>query len=459
MIKRIIALFLCVVLTLCIAGCDISKKIENKLPDYSQRDIKILALWAPYELTEENLKVYKDAGFNTLPFSGRGSGDASSENRYYLGSNRTKKALDLCKKMGLDAWISYSYWSAKSIEGEDYYSQNNPFSQHNLYDEYKDIITGVRIWDEPSKKDQEMLANPKLIDDFKKVYPNAHYIVNLTPKYASASYYGFDTYDELVGYYTDNIMNKFDNKIISVDYYPFSNEEHPTYPRRNDWLISLEVIAKVAKEYNAQMAVIMQSSTGLEFAKELAEADMRLQANIALCFGADILEYYLYAVPLEDEVRYNHCILNRDNTPSQLYYHVQKVNKEVQSYSNVILSYDWDSAIAVNPVGFSGNKDVSVMMRNELKDAKHYEKAISSTDLVISRFTSEKYGEAYMLVNYAQKGIDNNIATVTFKDCSKIAVYGGNGFDGTPQIVELDEENKYRVELEYGEGVFVVPMA
>ena len=63
-----------------------------------------------------------------------------------------------------------------------------------------------------------------------------------------------------------------------------------------------------------------------------------------------------------------------------------------------------------------------------------------------------------MLVNYDVKDKPNNVATVTFKDCSRLALYGGKGFDGTPKIVELDEEGKYRFEFEYGEGVFVVPM-
>ena len=99
------------------------------------------------------------------------------------------------------------------------------------------------------------------------------------------------------------------------------------------------------------------------------------------------------------------------------------------------------------------------MLDRTFEGANHFEKALSSSDLAISRFTSEKYGEAYMLVNYALSDKPTNVATITFKDCSKLAVYGGKGFDGTPEIVELDAENKYRFEFEYGEGAFVVPMA
>ena len=156
---------------------------------------------------------------------------------------------------------------------------------------------------------------------------------------------------------------------------------------------------------------------------------------------------------------YEHCILNQDSTPNEMYYWLQDIHKEIQSFSNVILAYDWDSIITRNPVGFSSNTDMMAMLDREFENAKHFQKAISSSDLAISRFTSEEYGEAYMLVNYDVKGKPNNIATVTFKDCKKIAIYGGKGFDGTPKIVDLDAENKYRFEFEYGEGAFVVPIA
>ena len=185
---------------------------------------------------------------------------------------------------------------------------------------------------------------------------------------------------------------------------------------------------------------------------------MRLQVNMALAFGVDNIQYYCYSVP-KGQYYYDYCIVDRENKPSVLYGYLQGIHKEIQSYADVILSYEWDSVIGSNPVGFSSNMDMSkLLLQNEFKDTKHFVQALSSTDLVISRFVSEKHGEAYMLVNYAQKDAKNNIATITFKDCSKVAVYGGNGFDGTPKIIELDEENKYRVELEYGEGAFVVPI-
>lgn len=457
--KKIIAFILLLVMILCFTGCDQSKKSKPKtdLPQYEDHNFIIAGLWAPKDVSVEGFKLYKDAGFTALSFSNHDEMPRTSDNQYYLGSNRTMEALKLCKKVGLDAILGYGdTWFVRDIEGEDYFN-GTPFSNYNYYEEYKDIIKAVKMKDEPSKEHVDKYKSETLIEDFKKVYPDAQYFMTITPKHATPSAYGFANYEEQLEYYAENIMSKFENPLIEVDFYPFPNEEHNRYPRWDDWLITYEAVAKTAQKYNSELSIIMQSSAGLEFASELTEADMRLQVNMALAFGADTLKYYCYTVPTI-HYTYNYCILDPDNKPSNLYYYVQEIHKEIQSYADVILSYDWDSVIAVNPVGFSSNMDMSAMMRNEFKDTQYYETAVASADLAITRFTSDKYGEAYMLVNYAQKD-KNNVATVTFKNCEKVAVYGGNGFDGTPQIVELDGENKYCVDLAYGEGVFVVPIA
>ncbi len=460
MLKKIIAFIMSAILIMGLAACDQAQNNNSKseLPEYDNQEFNIMGLWAPYDVSEEGFKLYKDAGFNVLSFTNHSEEPRTSDNQYYLGSNRTMKALELCKKVGLDAYIAYEdTWFVRDIEGDDYFD-GTPFTNYDFYGEYKDIIKGVHMKDEPNKEEMDKYSDMRLINDFKKVYPNTSYIVNLTPQYAGGSGYGFATYDELIDYYAKSFMEHFEKPYISVGYYPFPNEENRSYPRRDDWVLTYEKIANLAKEYNAEKTMILQSSVSLEFAKELSEADMRLQVNMALAFGVDNIQYYCYSVP-KGQYYYDYCIVDRDNKPSVLYEYLQGIHKEIQSFSDAILSYEWDSVIGSNPVGFSSNMDMSkLLLQNEFKNTKHFENVLSSTDLVMSRFISEKYGEAYMLVNYAQRDVANNVVTVTFKDCEKVAVYGGKGFDGTPKIVELDEENKYRVELEYGDGVFVVPL-
>ncbi len=458
MFKRVIAFVLVFVMSFCVCGCGQKEQTAEekyKLPEYSHKEFEISGAWAPYELNEETLTQYKNAGFNTLSFSNH-SLEWTSENQYYLGSKRTMNALELCKKMGLKANISHNTWVAVGVEGEDYNSAT-PFSQYDLYEEYKDIITGVSISDEPKKEHLIEIADKALIDDFKKVYPNAHYGVNFIPITAGSHHWGYTTYQDMLDMYSELIMSQFEKPYISLDLYPF----HTQVPDTDIYLAAnYEMIAKLAKKHSAKTSFYIQSSTGTEFETELSEGDMRWQVNAAIAYGADAFIYYLYSVPLdstkESGYMYNYCILNPDNTPSPIYPYVQKVNKEAQALASVVLSYDWDAVKGIEGSETSPYR-VSGVAFNEFENAKHYVSATATNDLLISRFTSDEYGEGYMMINFADRGGTNKVEA-QFKDCKAVAIYGEIGFDGTPRIVELTD-GKLLLELEYGEGAFITPIS
>lgn len=459
MIKRIFCIVLVIFMTIGVAACSESK-IDNKaevkkIPDYTQKEFGLSGYWAPYDISEKSLKLYKEVGFNTLLMINH-SLDNTSEDQFYLGSDRTMKALELCKKLGLKAALNYNDWKAEQVEGAGYNGET-PFSKYDLYDEYKDIITGIHIVDEPKDTHFPIYGNSTLIEDFKKVYPNADYMVNLIPIYGARSY-GFESFDDMLDVYDEVFMSHFDTPYISIDVYPF----HVKVPEAKSFLVkNHNGIAKKAKETGARTTFILQSATGIEFEPELSEGDMRYQVNTALAFGADNLQYYCYSVPAGRE--YNYCILNADNTPSELYYHVQKINRELQSFASAYLAYDWDKAI-----GVSGTEDQTFYISDiefedfdqaKFENPKHYVSAQGTQDLIISRFESEKYGEAYMLTNFSELRDKTNKVEIVFKDCKEVALYGGTGFDGEPKIVALDKNGALKLDFVYGDGVFITPIA
>lgn len=445
------------------SGCD-KKYTEKDLPQYIAQEFEICGLWAPHEISEDAFRQYKDAGFNVMSFTNHDEVPRSSENQYYIGSKRTIEALEICKKIDIDVYLTYGdVWFVRDIEGEDYF-EGTPFTNYDYYKDYKDMIKGIHITDEPKKEKMLRLSSDTLIEDFKKVYPDTKYIINLIPATAVTSR-DFVNYDEMLEVFGENILSKFETPYISVDVYPFSNSKNP----ENIILYNYNEIAKCAKKYNAETTMILQSSTGNEFLDALSEADMRFQAYTAIAFGADNLQYYCYSVPRTKqddgsvEYLYNHCMLNQDGTPNELYYSVKAVNNEIQKFASAVLSYDWEQA-----VGISGTVDQTFRLGSiqydenfdniELENTKHYVSATATMDLVLSRFTSKDYGEGYMFVNFARAESDNNIINATFKDCGAIAIYGGKDYSGTPQIVPLDENGQVELELEYGEGLFVVPL-
>ncbi|MBQ6717498.1 MAG: hypothetical protein IJN22_01245 [Clostridia bacterium] len=474
MFKRILAIVLALTMPLCFTACD-KKHTEKDLPQYASKQFEISGFWAPYEISEESFQQYKDVGFTTLAMINHSLG-YTSEEQFYLGSDRTMTALEYCKKVGLNAILNYNDWIVpRCEEDEDFYGET-PFSKHDIYGEYKYIITGIHICDEPYLKNWnnenhfETYGNKTLVEDFKKVYPNAKFIVNLIPITAVSSR-GFDSYDEMMELYEKTFMEPFENPFVSVDVYPF----HQNYTLDDGTLLAnYEYIANSAKKYNVKPAYILQSSVGgadegkKEFEMSLSESDLRWEIYNALAFGADTLQYYCYSVPKSfDEdgnsvYMYDNCILNRDDTPSDVYYSLQKLHKEIQSFADVILSYDWDTTIGVSgsvdqtfrvcPLEYDENLEFVT-----LKNTENYVSAKGTQDMIVSRFTSDEYGEAYMFLNWADREKSNTV-TATFKDCTAVAIYGGEDYSGTPEIVTLDEEGKLELELAYGEGVFVTPL-
>ncbi|MDO4607791.1 MAG: hypothetical protein Q4B40_01190 [Clostridia bacterium] len=458
MFKKIFALVLVIVMIVGMVGCG----DKNKLPEYENHEFEISAFWAPYDISEKGLQQYKDAGFNTLAMINH-SLDKDSDNQFYLGSNRTMTALKNCKKVGLKAILNYNDWIATWAENDENYYSETPFSQYDVYGEYKDIIVGIHIVDEPKQEHIDRFSDKAFIDDFKKTYPNAKYIVNLIPEYASASAYDFDTYEDMWDIYNKEILSKFEtNRISSLDFYYFYARDNGK--RKVGIMKNFDQFAKFAKNNNTSQTFIMQSSVTNEFDSTLSEGDIRLQANMSMAFGADAMQYYCYSVPFsineddEKEYMYDYCIMTQDDKPSDVYNHVKKVNAEAQALAPAILSYKWQEATAVP--GISNVMQVGEyydMSDGKFEKTKHYKNVQGTENVVMSRFTSDKYGEAYMLVNFAERELDNTVDLI-MKECETLAIYGGVGFNGTPKIVELDKDGKCQINLAYGEGVFIVPL-
>lgn len=456
MFKKIFIAVFVIIMTFSVVGCE-KKYSDEDLYDYESQEFEICGLWAPREMSEEAFQLYKDAGFNVCSFTNHDELPRTSENQYYIGSERTKEALEICKKVGLDVYIAYgASWFNRANEGDEYFDVA-PFSTHDDYSEYKDIIKGVHINDEPNKETMTSLADNALIEDFKKVYPNTKYMVNLIPETAIASR-DYDNYTEMLNHYGEDIMSKFENPYISVDCYLYSGWNAVG----NNIVSNYYQIANTAKKYGAETTFILQSSTGNEFLDTLSEDDMRQQAYLAIAFGADNIQYYCYSVP--DNIPYNYCMLESDNkTPSVVYNYVKTVNAEIQKFASAILAYDWDQAIGISGTEEQTFRVCSIELdadfnKKSLENTKHYVSSTGTQDLVVSRFVSDQYGESYMFVNFAENNGKSNVVNTTFKDCGAVALYGGAGYSGTPEIITLDENGGFTLELAYGEGVFVVPL-
>ncbi len=425
-----------------------SKNESPVLPTYESQDFVTFGFWSPYELTEESFELYKQAGLNTMFFGNHSIRPWTSDNLHYLGSNATKLSLELCRKVGLKALPNYGEWYYYNVEGKQY--SKTAFSDYDLYEEYKDIIVGMHIADEPSFEMLDKYGNDELTADYKSVY-DVPYMVNLFPNYASSAQIGEQGYKQYVETYAEKIVQDFeDNRLMSVDFYPFRSEG-----LHSSWLLCYNDMANIAKKINSQKSYYIQTAVKNEFQDTLGQDEIRMQLDVAMAFGADWFGFYCYETPkLEKddwtEPMYGYCMLNPDGTPSPLYDAVQSELARISAFSNVYLAYDWVKTVPVTKEGTRGEQALRLLGDVDFTDTA-IKQVKTSEDVIVGCFDSER-GEAFMLVNYGNPNEKKN-ATVEaeFLKGEYVAVYG---IDSQPQIMKL-EKGKLSVTLPTGHGCFV----
>ena len=422
------------------------------LPNYEKQDFVLFGFWMPYDRTKEGFELYKQSGLNTMMFVNHSVTSWTGEKLHYLGSDATKNSLELCQQTGLDVILNYGYWYKEAVELQSF--GKTPFSDYDLYGDYRDIIVGMHIADEPSYDKIKDFADKTVIDDFKSVY-NVPYMVNLYPSYAGNNVIGQYGYKQYVQDYADQVLSQFeDNRLLSVDVYPFrasSKEMHSA------WLACYKNFAEVAKDTNSKKSYYIQTAAGNEFQSEIGLGEIRIQLNVAMAFGADWFGFYCYEMPRTYlgegdayDPMYNYCMLSDDGTPSPLYYAVQSETARISAFSDVYLAYDWVKTVPITPAGAKETYALKLLGNTDFSGTS-VESVTADEDTIVGCFAGEQ-GEAFMVVNYGTPSEKKtSTTTVKFGCDGYAAVYGKSG---QPEIVKL-KKGELQLEMASGEGRFV----
>lgn len=431
------------------------------LPAYEQNSFVTTAWWAPYEITEESFSLYKDAGFNTMLFvnhSRKSEIQDYNTTRYYIGSDLTNQTLEMCRKTGLNAIIS---------EGKGYniHQSDTVFTEVD-YSDYKDIITGVHIEDEPSAQQLRELCTADRIDNFKQAY-SVPFMINLLPVTAADASTGTLNYEEYLQQYEECVLKVIsDTPYISVDFYPYHVEKYATMDRQ--WVSCYEQISQLAAKYHAEINYFIQTAEGNEFIDTLTEADIRYQVYVALCFGGTSFSYYCYSTPgsyengILSNPMYSACMLGQDNQPTHLYDYVKKINSEIQAFAPAFKAYNFVKCmpVCVQSYGAENFKSELYAMNTlpDFSDRIYISDIKTEGNLLVGCFDRAE-DEAYMLANYGYPDETDSIdLTITLKGgATHAAVYGGKGYDGTPEIIAADD-GKLSLTIASGDGKFIVPL-
>ncbi len=449
--------------------------------EYEENQITLACWWAP-DPNEEAYRLYKAAGMNTLLqvnhsakylYNENNQLVRTTDNTYFLGSNLSLKSLELCRKVGLDAIISYGGWYGC----ENYPDDGKPFSARDVYGEYKDIIKGVHIADEPYKDKIEELGNETFINDFKETYPDLPFMCNLHPSLTmqNANYFGMGTgatYEEYVNYYTEHLVEPFEsNRYLSVDVYPFEQRGESDKYLSSGWLYCYETVANTALAYgttglNYYIQTVWGGEDGLYNKRMMTTEDIRLHVYMSMAYGANSISYYCYSMPtyLDSDGEwfgmYKYCMLDIDGNPTPLYYSVQEINAEITAFDDAFLSYAYKGTYPIFKNGDDRSRTDFAYLSNRLDTAtlKRVQTVEANEEVVFGVFEDGDGEQGYMLVNYSDTSANVTASvTLTLRDSGAVAVYGGDGFTGEPTVYQA-QEGKVDIQIPTGGGYFVVPL-
>ena len=240
-------------------------------------------------------------------------------------------------------------------------------------------------------------------------------------------------------------------KWLAVDFYPFQPKGI-----RAGWLSNLEIVAKYGKLHGAHTHMAVQSG---EFAgtRMPDEAAVRQQLYTTLAFGIRSVSYFMYYT--QDWINANEggsvSMVDSHGEPTDVYYHVKKINGELRSFESAYLNFEWQGVLPVvgsddpkDRITFSGIAEPAL-----LSDMQVLTEVESDKNALVSYYTDAAGNESYMFVNYTDT-LDSLKANITadFGKCNKAVVYRG----GTRSVADLSG-GKLNLLLDSGEGAYVIP--
>ena len=210
---------------------------------------------------------------------------------------------------------------------------------------YRDFpaVYSYNIIDEPAAEKFPLLA--KIVELFKKYDPKHFCYINLLPTYADPDVLGTPTYEE----YLRQFMEIVKPEILSYDHYHFETDNRPdedititdeetarAYAAklnridRNGFFDNLEIVRKVAQEYNVPYMLIVLLTEHGSFRYLLPE-EIRFEVYQTLVYGCATVSYFRFWSSEERPYPYwrDQNSIVSDDILCQHYFDVQKINAEI----------------------------------------------------------------------------------------------------------------------------------
>ena len=293
---------------------------------------------------------------------------------------------------------------------------------------------------------------------FYSAFPQGDAYINLLPK-TSSEFLTKALYESYVKYYMNNFaLGENGTGFISYDHYPL-HESGIT----STHLWNLEYVAGLCRDNNLEFRTYIYSSETGDDGRDIRAIetvnDVYFQIYSALCYGVKEIVYYrINAEEIKDDSIGDATIGQNSLATGKAYAGAKQVNNEVHAFDAAYNNFKWQSASKVgtlsNQSGLSSMVDVGKFGTLAKAEGSH---------VLIGNFVDADgdylYGAnyAYMVMNYANTDgatRSTDKITLTFNETpTRALVYQG----GKAKVITLDS-NKMTLDLQLGEGAFVIPL-
>lgn len=247
----------------------------------------------PDALNDASFRLAKDGGFNFL---------ICYTQRYPETRDDVFRALDCAERAGMKMLLSDSNIEQGTIEAKLMRQGKLPDMRRDYTSSVKDYgghpaFLGCYIVDEPLPPKFPLLRDIRKV--FDSVTPDKLFFVNMLPVYGiSAMENEFwieeaERREEVYGRYISGYLETVKPPLLCYDYYPFQGE----FPEFGvDYFVNLAVARREAQRAGIPLWVSPQAAVQGNM-RALCGAEMRMQVNTSLAFGATGLIYFCWSMP------------------------------------------------------------------------------------------------------------------------------------------------------------------
>lgn len=397
-----------------------------------ERRLIISACLPPDQSDKDQLRLYKNAGFNVLYMT----------EDYVLSCSRAYfDCLKYAEEVGLNVYLK------EHLDFPNYWSKH--FSQIDL-NKYP-AVKGFYIKDEPNKEELYELAK-EYVPFFKEKGEKQGKAFFLNT-YCGETAHFMGSANDYMDLMMELIYNKLDtdNKYLSLDEYPLRRNSKGNFMVDDEWVPYTAQAAAKCRDNGVRFGSCVQTFGGgyCDARLPVCIEEIRFMVYLYLAFGVQHLDYFVYRTSHRWEFM---GMVSEAGTPSKLYYIVKQVNEELLSFDREYLSYDWKGALVIDGVRNQIPNQPFVKTREFLK-YKDKELTVEKTekDLIVGCFEKDNFLRAYVLVSYGEPTVkEGNKVELVFKTAEKLSIRR-NGIEETVEI----KGGKLRLDMKQGEGIYI----